>query len=53
MNPTTTETVVMPSGAAVQLMVPVASTHGSRTSAAMGVAEGMSPQYTHLKSLDP
>ncbi|XP_019773681.1 poly [ADP-ribose] polymerase tankyrase [Dendroctonus ponderosae] len=40
MNSTTTETVVMPSGAAVQLMVPVASTNGSRTSAAMGEAEG-------------
>ncbi|KAJ8959542.1 hypothetical protein NQ314_006279 [Rhamnusium bicolor] len=36
--PTTvnTETVIMPSGAAVQLLVPV----GSRTSVSMGVAEG-------------
>ncbi|XP_050293322.1 poly [ADP-ribose] polymerase tankyrase [Anthonomus grandis grandis] len=36
----TTETVVMPSGAAVQLMVPVGPVGGSRCSVSMGVAEG-------------
>lgn len=39
-NATAAETVVMPSGASVQLMVPVAPPIGSRASVSMGVAEG-------------
>lgn len=48
MGGVTAETVVMPSGAAVQLMIPVGPAGGSRSSISMGVAEGI---YFYVENL--